>query len=342
MNGRVGQHQRRRAGRRHQRSRRRRRRRGASWAWPASSRTCGASRGSARIATVGDPLGRSGRWLAGGDFTYATSRFRGDKNFLVGVWGLATDQQAGSDSTAYGVEGGLPERQVGHRAELQAHRPRLRSGARVRAAARPSSCSTSASTTARASPAGRSSNWSTSSAPSSRTDLTGRWESYRVFFAPINWRFRSGDRFEFNANPVGERLVAPFEVSDGVVIAPGTLPLAAISARGRHGPETAALHAGDVVVRRVLRRHASTRSIWTGAWNPTALCHNRVHRRAEHGAAAGGDFTQTLVGNRIRLNVSPDLSVSSYVQYDTISRLGRREHTPALDVQAGGRPVRRL
>ena len=40
--------------------------------------------------------------------------------------------------------------------------------------------------------------------------------------APVNWRFRSGDRFEINANPTGERLTAPFEVEDGVVIAPGS------------------------------------------------------------------------------------------------------------------------
>ncbi|HEU4786400.1 MAG TPA: DUF5916 domain-containing protein, partial [Gemmatimonadaceae bacterium] len=40
------------------------------------------------IATAGDPLGRAGGWLAGPDFTYHTSHFRGDKNFLVGVWGL--------------------------------------------------------------------------------------------------------------------------------------------------------------------------------------------------------------------------------------------------------------
>ena len=32
-----------------------------------------------------------------------------------------------------------------------------------------------------------------------------------------------------------------------------------------------------------------------------------------------GDFTQTLVGNRLRLNISPDLSIASYVQYDTDS-----------------------
>jgi len=40
------------------------------------------------IGTVGDPLGRSGSWLLGPDFTYQTSRFRGDKNFRAGLWGL--------------------------------------------------------------------------------------------------------------------------------------------------------------------------------------------------------------------------------------------------------------
>ncbi|MGH9201853.1 MAG: DUF5916 domain-containing protein, partial [Vicinamibacterales bacterium] len=56
------------------------------------------------IATAGDPLGRNGSWLAGADFTYATSRFRGDKNFLVGVWGLAAGREdMGSDASAYGV-----------------------------------------------------------------------------------------------------------------------------------------------------------------------------------------------------------------------------------------------
>jgi len=51
-----------------------------------------------------------------------------------------------------------------------------------------------------------------------------------------------------------------------------------------------------------------------------------------------GDFTQTLVGNRLRLNISPDLSIASYVQYDTDSdsvgvntRL-RWTFTPAADL----------
>ncbi|HZD79923.1 MAG TPA: DUF5916 domain-containing protein, partial [Actinomycetota bacterium] len=45
------------------------------------------------LATFGDPLGRGGSWLAGPDVTYQTSHFRGDKNFLVGVWALAMDRE---------------------------------------------------------------------------------------------------------------------------------------------------------------------------------------------------------------------------------------------------------
>ncbi len=37
------------------------------------------------------------------------------------------------------------------------------------------------------------------------------------------------------------------------------------------------------------------------------------------GRLPAGEFTQTLVSTRVRVNVSPDLSMSSYVQYDTVS-----------------------
>jgi hypothetical protein len=37
------------------------------------------------------------------------------------------------------------------------------------------------------------------------------------------------------------------------------------------------------------------------------------------GQMPSGQFTQTLLGMRLRVNVSPDLSVSSYTQYDTDS-----------------------
>lgn len=50
---------------------------------------------------------------------------------------------------------------------------------------------------------------------------TGQVESWRLFTAPINWTFNSGDRIEFNYAPQFERLFAPFEISDGVILPTG-------------------------------------------------------------------------------------------------------------------------
>ena len=60
--------------------------------------------------------------------------------------------------------------------------------------------------------------------------------------------------------------------------------------------------------------------LWTGAWNPLPLV--TVELSGEHnvGRLPSGRFTQTVVGNRLRLNISPDLSIASYVQYDTDSK----------------------
>ena len=106
INGRRRPDQRRRPGRRHQRQAAASSTTRRSWRSAGSSRICGASHGSAAIATVGDPLGAiRSSWLGGVDFTYATSHFRGDKNFLVGVWGLATDREdLGRDRTAHGFK----------------------------------------------------------------------------------------------------------------------------------------------------------------------------------------------------------------------------------------------
>lgn len=52
--------------------------------------------------------------------------------------------------------------------------------------------------------------------------LDGQWQSYEVFMSPVNWGLESGDRFEFNVVPTGERLTAPFEIADGVTIPMGS------------------------------------------------------------------------------------------------------------------------
>jgi hypothetical protein len=150
------------------------------------------------------------------------------------------------------------------------------------------------------------------------TDLGGRWESYEVFIAPVNWRFRSGDRFEFNANPTGERLVEAFEIADGVIIPPGS-----------YHWRRYRLEVGTARKRRLYSQvrwwfggfydGELDQIEWEGAWNPIPLFTVEFSGERNIGRLASGNFTQTLVGTRLRVNISPDLSIASYVQYDTDS-----------------------
>jgi hypothetical protein len=269
------------------------------------------------IATIGDPLGHAGRWLAGGDFTYATSRFRGDKNLLVGVWGLATDRTEGEDATAGGFKVDYPndkwDMQLTYKRIGRDFNPAI--GFVPRRAVQLFNGGIDNRTRISSGPFQQ---LFYEFQPFVALDLDNQWESYRVFFAPINWRFRSGDRFEVNVNPVGERLVAPFEVSDGVVIPPGRyhwkqyrLEVATAQKRRLYGQVTwwfGGFYSGSI-----------DQIVWTGAWNPTALFTVEFSGERNMGRLPEGDFNQTLVGTRLRVNVSPNLSIASYAQYDTIS-----------------------
>jgi hypothetical protein len=270
------------------------------------------------IATAGDPLGRSGSWLAGGDFTFATSRFKGDKNFLAGVWGLATGRDGlGRDSSAVGFKVDYPNdlwdiqltaKRIGRdfdpsigfvpRRSVYLYNGQINNRTRLSS--------------------GPIQQLFHEFIPSLATDLSGHWESYRVFVAPVNWRFRSGDRFELNANPTGERLVEPFEIADGVVIGPGSyhwmryrVEVGTAQKRRLYSQITwwfGDFYDGDL-----------DQLLWTGAWNPTPLVTVEFTGERNVGRLRSGRFTQTLVGNRLRVNISPDLSIASYVQYDTDS-----------------------
>ena len=270
------------------------------------------------IATVGDPLGRSGSWLAGVDFTYATSRFRGDKNFLIGAWGLATGRDGlGNDSTAHGFKIDYPndlwdlaltykrigrdfDPSIGFVPRPAVHLTNGTANYRLRLTHGPIL------------------QMLHEFEPSIAHDLSGRWESYRVFSAPINWRFRSGDRAEFNIVPTGERLVEPFEVASGVVIPPGSYSwlryrLEASTAQKRRLYTQLTWWFGGFYDGQLDQFQ------WTGAWNPIPLVTVEFTGERNLGRLPTGDFTQTVVGTRLRVNVSPDLSIASYVQYDTDS-----------------------
>jgi len=272
------------------------------------------------IATVGDPAGAPNSYLVGADFTYQTSRLWSDKNFLIGVWGLVTNRDGlTGDRTAFGGEIDYPNDTW----DIALTYKRIGDGFDPSLGFVPRRNVQIAS-------AGVNYRWRPERSwlrfmffqlrPTLVTDLDGRWESYRVFTAPVNWRFESGERFEFNIVPQGERLVEPFEIAEGVVIPPGTYNFT------RYRLE------GDIASKRKINGRATW---WFGRFfdgalhqielrlnvNLVQLFTFELNSVRNIGSLPAGDFTQQLYGGRVRINFFPDLDISSLVQYDNESRI---------------------
>lgn len=275
------------------------------------------------IATMGDPLGARAAWLAGPDLTYQTSRFRGDKNFLVGAWGLAMDREGlAGRKHAFGAKVDYPndlwDVALTYKWLGDGFQPSLGFVPR---------------------PGSQIVNFNVNYQPRPRrpilglhvrqmfneffntlvADLNGRWESYRIFLAPVNWRLVSGDRVEINVVPTGEQLTAPFAIADGVIIPAGAYHwsrqrLEWQFAAKRRLSGQATWWFGDFYTGKL------DEYILTAAWKPTPLFIVEMNGTRNVGRLAEGRFTQEVIGTRFRVNVSPDLQVNTYVQYDNGSR----------------------
>jgi hypothetical protein len=151
------------------------------------------------------------------------------------------------------------------------------------------------------------------------TDLRGSWESYRVMTAPLNWRFDSGDRVEFNVVPTGENLPRAFEVADDVSIPAGPYHWRRYRIEG--GTAQKRKYSGEVTWWFGGFYSGNLNEIQlTGTLHPSPLFTVEISAERNIGDLKEGRFTQTLVGTKGQVNVSPDLQVSSYIQYDTDSR----------------------
>lgn len=271
------------------------------------------------LATAGDPLGRSGSWLTGVDFTYATSGFLGNKNFSINAYGVVTDRDGlGGDRTAYAAKIDYPNdkwdirlwyRRIGRdfdpslgfvpRRAMQRWNPAISN--RTRFARGPIQ------------------DMSMGVNPYITMDLRGQWESYDSPITAVNWRFRSGDRVQVIVTPAGDRPRQPFEMSDGVFIAPGPYTwvrrlVGFTTAQKRRfytslNWGTGSFYDGDL-----------TQWDWTAVWNPTPLYTLEFTAERNDGTLLAGRFTQNVVGTRVRVNFSSDLSIANYAQYDTDSQ----------------------
>jgi Domain of unknown function (DUF5916) len=273
------------------------------------------------IATAGDPLGRPGSWEVGADFTYQTSHFRGDKNFSAGVWGLATGRDDLSDyreRTALGLKVDYPNdlwdcfaiyRRIGDGFD-----PSLGFVPRRGINSYLGGC-----TFAPRPEGGFIRQMFHRLYPSVTTDLGGRWESYAVEATPLEWQLESGERVLLGVVPTGERLVEPFEIAPDVVIPPGSYDwvrylVEVETAKKRKLSGMAAWQLGGFYGGTLHQVELEV------SWTPSPLVTLFVDAERSSGRLPEGDFDITLVGTKIRLNLSPNLQFDSFLQYDTEDR----------------------
>lgn len=270
------------------------------------------------IATMGDPGGRSQAWTTGVDFTYQTSTLGSGKNFLVGGWVMVNNREGLSgDRSAVGIKIDYPNDLWDWFVQYR----RLGDGfdPSMGFVTRKGTSSYTGKLEFMPRPENRIiRQHKFQFMPSVYTDLHNQWESYQVLIAPFNARLESGDRLEFNLMPQGEYLKDPFEISDGVTIDPG----------GYHWMRYRLEAQG--ASKRVLNGMATW---WFGGfyggkldqielklnWRLMSFLILEVMYENNIARIPAGNFNKELWSFRTALNISSDLNVSVFVQYDNDS-----------------------
>jgi hypothetical protein len=270
------------------------------------------------LATFGDPLGRSDSWMAGADATFQTSNFMGEKNFLVGAWGLRNDRAdlVEGGKSAYGGQIAFPNDLIDVGAKVmhfdESFEPSLgfvpRTGTFLEAGGEIN--------------------------PRPRWSLVHQMvheftyfavfghdkeiESHRFTIKPFDWLLSSGDRFEFIVQPEGERLVEPFDIAGDVVIPTGSYNWIRYSAGAFTAPKRPISGSVIFTFGDFYRGNLNTLELLAKVEPSTAFgLEFGVERNS--GNLPEGEFVEAVYSGRVEFRYSSDLQLSSLLQYDNES-----------------------
>lgn len=274
------------------------------------------------IATFGDPLGRRRSWLGGVDATYRTSNFLGDKNFLIGAWGMRNERDSlEGNKDAYGFMIDYPN-------DLWAFaltsitigdgvQPSLgfapRTGVRV----------WDVGIDFNPRPSGFVRQMFHELGIELFTDLGNQWVSYEAKINPLDWQLESGDRVTFKILPQGDRPPEEFELFGSpettVDITAGSYQWTRYEATGELAGKRRISGSLTYGFGRFYDGHLKTIS-GTMAFKPLAVLALELSGERNQGELPNGTFTQYLYGTRVEVKPSADFQMSSFAQYDNESR----------------------
>jgi len=270
------------------------------------------------IATVGDPGARNSAWTTGADFTYQTSSFGSNKNFLVGVWAMYNNREGlEGDKSAIGFKIDYPNDLwdwfVQYRRIGDAFEPSMGFVARnninfystkVAFMPRPDSKLI------------RQHQFRFS--PSLVTDLNNQWESYDVSLTPFSASFESGDSFSFNLAPTGEFLKDSFHIAEDVTIDPGPYhfvryELEAKTASKRAVNGMAAYSFGGFYGGNLNQINLALN------WRLMSFLILEFSYENNIAHIPAGNFNKELMAIRTAFNINSNLNISLFTQYDNES-----------------------
>ncbi len=276
------------------------------------------------ILTNGHPDGMSRNRLAGLDAVWRTSRFMGNKNFLVGGWtALSGGDIPQGNRTGWGIRADYPNDLWDCSASVNQFGEALEPA--LGFLPRPGTRRYDLSCEFRPRPSKSGPfRWVRQNSMEHRfyrvTNYQGVNESWRFWWAPLNIEFESGDRFEFNWVPTYEYLPEPFEISDGVVLPVGAYRFDRFRLEfesSHHRPwvfETTtwfgSFYDGKMLEQSNSLRYTSPAGRWQAG---VELQQNFVE-------LVPGNFVQRLWQGDFAFALNPDVVLTSFVQYDTESQ----------------------
>jgi hypothetical protein len=146
-------------------------------------------------------------------------------------------------------------------------------------------------------------------------------ESWDLYIAPFDWHLNSGDAVHavMDFNPTYERLFEPFEISPGVILAPGEYKFLR--------------HRGVVTTANKRKLFASFNIAWGSYWSGDAeqVTASVTYRLPPWFSISGssnqtfarlpeGNFIARIFSSNVNYAASPALSFSNLIQYDNRSR----------------------
>lgn len=279
------------------------------------------------VVTHGDPEGRRENSLLGFDAVWRTSKFRGDKNLLIGGWTAVTrgDRRPGQSGSrcGWGFKVDYPNDLVDCSTTLYQVGPALdpalgflprpgvrRSVSGCRLQPRPARDGSFA--------------WIRQyflrGYYERIVNHLGQVESWRYQWSPLGVQFDSGDEFDIEWVPQYEFLPAPFAIAPGVVIPPGPYRFDQVELDGETSPHrplqfTTENTVGGFYSGRLAQLSGQLR--WTSPEGRAQIAlggeHNRVRLRE-------GRFIQRLWRLESTLAWNAYIVLTTFVQYDSESR----------------------